>query len=805
MKLNLKFVWLITCLLASRFALLSQCAIQGKLSDTLQAPVPYNAIGLLNDSDSSIVKGAMTDADGNYCFESLQKGVYRLKISAIGYQTFFSGKIEYDSIHPILNPLIQLRTGAINLNEVSVAAQKKTVEFKNGNITVNVEGTALAMGNTVYDLLLRLPGVIVNDGDISIQGKQGVRVMIDGKIQNLSGQQLINVLKGMSASQIEKIEILKKPPVKYDAAGAAGMINIKTNKLKLVGFSGSLFANYSQGFYGTPAGGFSLNYKARKVNFFSGFNVIKEQMHRVTDYKNYITYNGIETTVHQSFQEKEHNQAEGANLGMDWFIDKKNSIGIKLHANFGMDNVDRQATTYMSDNSLGYNALQYNSKKPNPWIYPESNFNAEHLFDTTGTALRLSIDYNPYWDIYAANFDNHFLDRDQNEVTTPLVFRTSNTLLFTYAAANLDFEKTFKKDIKLETGLKHGFMEILSDYNLQYQDYTTGHYSTDTAFTNVFDYQQNISAGYINISKEFDKLSFQLGVRGENMLIDARSKASGLTFHRQYFNLFPLLTLDYEAAKDHNFSLSYNRRIDRPDYNAFNPFRQFRSLLTTQKGNPYLQPQYVHVIDVTYSYDSWFNHTLSYARTAMPMIDYNIQNDSSKTTITTGTNLKWANYYGYTLFIQKDVFKWWSINLNATVFHIKAYGFVNDLPYTSITTAFNPGLYSRVTLPKNFSIELNSFYLTPFLQGVTYYGARNLVNITFKKSFMQDKLSVALAFNDIFNGLKMQTSFDYQNQRSFGVQTFDSRRINLSINYNFGKLKVEQREIKDKDPLKTGK
>jgi hypothetical protein len=805
MKLTIKFVWFTMCLLVFRLPAQSQCAIKGRLSDTLRSSLSFNAIGLLNCTDSTIVKGIITDADGNYCFENIKKGSYLLKITAIGFQTCYSDKIDYDSVQPISYPLIQLRADGLNLNEVSIAAQKKTVEFKNGNIIVNVEGTALAMGNSVYDLLLRLPGVIVNDGDISIQGKQGVRIMIDGKIQNLSGSQLLNVLKGMSAAQIEKIEVLKKPPVKYDAAGAGGIINIKTNKLKLVGFSGDVFANYSQGFYGTPSGGFSLNYKGRKVNFFSGFTVIKEQFHRETDYKNFITYNGNKTTVHQLFKEKEYNQAEGANLGMDWFIDRKNAIGVKMHANFGMDNVDRTATTLLSDQSLGYKTLQYNSKKPNPWIYPEFNLNAEHLFDTTGTALRLSVDYNPYWDIYAAQFDNHFLDTAQNEVADPVVFRTSNTLLFTYAAGNLDFEKAFQKGMKLETGIKHGFMEILSDYNLQYQDYVSGYYSSDTAYTDVFDYQQNISAGYINLSKDFKKISLQIGMRGENTVVNAKSKKSGSTFQRQYFNLFPLFSVDYEAGKNHTFSISYNRRIERPDYNSFNPFRQFRSLLTTQTGNPYLQPQYIHAVDLTYSYKSWYNHTLSYARTALPMLDYNIQNDSSKTTITTGANLKWANYYGYTLFIQKDIFKWWSINLNATIFHIKAYGIVNDLPYTSLTTAFNPGLYSRVSLPRNFSMELNSFYLTPFLEGVTHYGARNLVNITIKKSFVKKKISLALSFNDIFNGLKMQTSFDYQNQRSFGVQTFDSRRINLSINYNFGKLKVQQREIKDKDPVKTGK
>ncbi|MBI3518861.1 MAG: TonB-dependent receptor [Bacteroidetes bacterium] len=793
-------------LLASRVALRGQCAIQGKLSDTLHVPVSFNPIGLLNYSDSSIVKGVMTDADGNYCIDAIKKGSYCLKISALGFTTYYSDKIDYDSTHSISLATILLQKGGINLNEVSVAAQKKAVEFKNGNIIVNVEGTALSMGNTAYDLLSRLPGVSVSDGNISIQGKSGVKILIDGKLQQLSGAQLINVLKSMNASQIEKIEVLKKPPVKYDAAGTGGMINIKTKKIKLVGFSGNVFADYSQGFYGNPTGGFSLNYKGRKMNFFSGFSANRAWYQHQSDFKNYITYDSTETVLHQDFISKESGNFETYNLGADWFINKSNSIGIKMNGAFGFGNEERTATTSISDNSLGYSALQYNSKKPNPWIYPEFNINAEHFFDTTGTALRFSTDYNPYWDIYNAGFDNHFLDNQNNDIVNPTVFTTSNTLYFTNTSALLDFEKEFKKEFKLETGIKHSYQEMLSDYNLQNQNYVTGEYSIDPNFTNVYDYKQNISAGYINLSKSYKKLSFQMGVRGENTIINTISKSNGSGFNRQYFNLFPLVSLDYKKSDNHAFSISYNKRVNRPDYNSFNPFRIFRSVLSSDQGNPYLKPEYSHDISFTYSYKTWMNHSINFSRIYNTFMNYSTQNDSSKTTLNTQANLKWADVYSYSLFIQKDLFKWWSVNLNATVFHINANGMINNQLYTISTVAFMPDLFSRITLSKGYSIEINAFYLSPFLEGVYYTKSRSNVSVAFKKTFLEDKLSIALAFKDIFLGQIRNTTTNYQNQHSIGRQTFDTRRVNISVNYNFGKLKVQQRQIKDTEPkAKSGK
>ncbi|MBP8033733.1 MAG: TonB-dependent receptor [Bacteroidia bacterium] len=784
----------------------SQCAISGQLSDSLKAPIVFNAIGLLNANDSSIVKGVMTDDKGAYCFENIKKGTYQLKVSAIGFDTYYSNTLEYDSVTPITLPNITLKARSINLNEVSVAAQKKTIEYKNGNVIVNIEGTALAMGNTAYDLLSRLPGVTVSDGNISIQGKAGVKILIDGKLQQVSGQQLMNILKSMNSSQIDKMEVLKKPPVKYDAAGTGGMINIKTNKLKIVGFSGSVFGSYSQGFLGSGSGGFNLNYKGKKFNFFSGVTANKDARHFVNKATNTINYNGIETTVDQETVTKSHGHYETYNIGTDWFINKSNSIGIKINGAFGLGLDDHTTNTNISDNSLGYQNTILYANKPNPWIYPEFNLNTEHLFDTVGTALHFSADYKPYWDIYDANFNNQFIDATSSVSSTSSIYKTSNTLLFNTLSGLLDFEKELKHEFKIETGIKHSYQGMNSDYYLKNQDAITGQYLTNNLYSDVYDYTQHISAGYFNINKQHKKMSFQLGVRGENTYINTLSKSNHSGFNRQYFNLFPLASIDFKKSDNHNFSIAYNKRVNRPDYNLFNPFVVFNSALSSFQGNPNLKPEYSHDINFTYSYKTWMNHSFSYLRNLNNFLDYSSQSDTTKFNISSIINLKWAEIFNYNVFIQKDFTKWWTFNFNGSVFYINAKGVVNDKSYTINTVAFNPSIYSRFTLPKGFSIELNAWYLNPFLEGTYYTKSRSSVNMGIKKTWFDEKLSVSLAFNDIFFGEKRNTTSDYQNQHSVGYQSFDSRRVNLSLNYNFGKLKVEQRQAKDIDPpSKSGK
>ncbi|HTL81937.1 MAG TPA: TonB-dependent receptor, partial [Bacteroidia bacterium] len=201
--------------------------MSGRIVDSLQSPVPYAIVALLHSGDSAVVQGKITDGDGRYTFSDVQSGRYVLKVSATGYSDNYSAELNKDSMQDLTVP--DLTPGkTLQLSAVTISTITPTVQFTNGNITVNVENSPIARGNSVYDLLSKLPGVGIENNSITIQGKAGVILMIDGRVQQVSDEQLMTVLKGMSAATIQKIEILKNPPLKYDAAGTSGMINIVT-------------------------------------------------------------------------------------------------------------------------------------------------------------------------------------------------------------------------------------------------------------------------------------------------------------------------------------------------------------------------------------------------------------------------------------------------------------------------------------------------------------------------------------------------------------------------------------------------
>ncbi|MFI5140890.1 MAG: outer membrane beta-barrel protein [Bacteroidia bacterium] len=697
-------------------------------------------------------------------------------------------------------PPIVLKASSVNLNEVAVTAMKKPMEFKNGNITVNIEGSPMAIGNSVYDLLMRLPGVIVTNGEISIQGKSGVRVLIDDRVQQLSGDQLMAVLKSMSASNILKIEILKNPPVKYDAAGNAGIINIVTKKITMTGFSGSAnFAN-QQGFYDQQTGGITLNYKAKKLTFFSGINVFNQGQRNVNTKERAITYNGVTT----SFNELStiHYSGASANIfaGLDWYVDSMNTIGIRVEDIPGNTQNLRIGRDYISDNYLGYNQLSFKATVPNPWNYVYTNVNAEHLFDTLGTKLKFNGDfYSPYNDVYPGTFQNNYYT-DGMASMPPTDFKNSNTIHLNTFISRLDFEKKIFKTISLEAGAKGSFNSMNSIYQLQNLNNATGTYVTDTNYSNNFTYKDRILAAYINLQKQVKKFALQAGLRAENTNIQTLSVTSGIAYKRQYSNLFPTASVSYNKNDKHNFQVSFSQRIDRPDYNTFNPYRQFNgNLLSYNIGNPFLYPALTSNYEISHNYKGFVGASFSYSRTTNIMMGYAVQNDSSKVAVGKVGNLHLFETYALSAFFQKDLVKWWTLSLSVTGYYFKYTGSLNNVDYTRSAPSGYGNISNTINLPKGFKTEISGVYIAPWLDGAGKIKSRWAANFSIKKSFLKDKLNVSLGVNDIFFTLGIRNTVYIPGQTYKVNVTFDSRRFVAGLTYNFGKVKIQQRDIKSND------
>lgn len=778
-------------------AMFGQSQISGKVIDSVGAPLPYSPIALLNVKDSSVHKGIITDDAGKYVFEKIQAGNYFLKVIATGFKIKYSEFFKVDSASAVQIPDIQV-SSAVNLNEVAVTVMKKTIEFKNGNITVNVEDSPLAVGNTLYDLLSKLPGVTVVDDVISINGKSGIRILLDDRIQQYSGQQLMNVLKSINASSIQKIEILKNPPVKYDASGA-GFISVKTKKVKLTGFSGSTNFNYTQGVYANKQGGLSLNYKGKDFTVFSGvYPAIDEYQYKSIFDKN-VTYNGITTNFHQITSERNTNKYASFNIGSDWFVNKRHTIGIKIEGMQGTATPVRQGINYLSDDSQGYDHLIFNSVRPNSWNYINYNLNTEHKFDTVGTTLRFSFDYSPNTDLNKGDFENVFINKGSANALPPRIFKSDNNLKFILYTAKLDFEKQLNKLIKLEAGIKANDQNMLTDFNFQNRDMVTGTYSIDSVYTNVFSYKEQVTAGYLNFQSQFKKFSFQAGVRGENTKIRAESLTNSVKYNRDYFNLFPMLSVSFDPTEKNSFQLSYNKRIERPSYTTFNPYKYFVNLLVSFQGNPYMQPQYIEAVEFTHGYKRWLYSTLAVSKINNSFYGYPVQNDSTKETSNRTANLHTAMVYTYGVFIQKEIKKWWMFTFNLSANYVDFWGQIEGRDYSGSGAQYYAFLNNQFSLPKNFKVELNGQYIMPGNVVIYNNAPRWGLNLSIRKAFLDNKLNLTVGMNDIFFTMVTKNTANYLNMNSSVFNSTDTQRFKINLSYNFGKIKVQQRRTKSNE------
>lgn len=755
----------------------------------------------MNATDSNFVSGTLTNEQGFFNIEHVKNGNYLLKVVGTGYENIFYPLVIES--HDLVLPDLKIMKSGISLDEINISAIRKQVDFKNGNVTVQIEGSPLATGNSVFDLLLKLPGVTVDENNaIAIQGKTGVRFAMDDRIQQMSGPQLINFLKSMNASGVEKIEILKNPSVKFDAAGTAGIINIKTKKASVKGISGGINYTYSQGHFDWQSGDASFNYRNDKIVLTSNFIVdVRNTYHDHRFYRKFVT-DTFTTIMDQKMMNAGGGDYYGGRLGLDWYVNSKNTIGIKVNADGGRGFERDIGLNSINTNDMGFSRLRFNSYIDNPWNYVNYNLNFEHKIDTLGSSILFSTDYSPNYDLYKGEYQNWFLNMHDSQVVAPFYYVNKNELRNNILSSKLDFVKKLKHDVTLETGVKATVAEMKSNYSMSNLDNSTGLYTIDSMYSNAFIYNEQVLAAYTNISKEWESCSFQAGLRAENTHVEAKNYDNSFHYKRDYFNLFPVINFSYFKNENHNWQINYNRRIDRPNYNSFNPFLNRISVFQSSKGNPNLLPEYSNSIELSHTYKSVLSNSFSYVFIDNFLLDMTLQNDTSKEITAYIDNLSKAQKIAYSLYFNKEIKKWWALTLNGAASYLMCEGNLLGGPYTSNGYFYMASLTNEFLI-KSTKVEVNARYIGPRFNGIWKNGPRWGVFLAVKKSFYKDRLNVTMAFDDLFFTMIGSNSIKVQNQDWQITATNDSRRLRISLNYNFGKIKVNEREISSNEEEKN--
>jgi outer membrane receptor protein involved in Fe transport len=414
--------------------------------------------------------------------------------------------------------------------------------------------------------------------------------------------------------------------------------------------------------------------------------------------------------------------------------------------------------------------------------------------------------YNPYTDVYATDYHYRFTDHQLNDLRPPAESRAQNNLDLNIYSGKIDFEKKLTTSLSLETGVKQANQDIYSNYIFENLDPLSGTYQSDPRFSNHFLYHEEISAAYVSLDKSLKKYSVQAGLRAENTIVRTRSELAEFAYRRDYFKLFPNLSVNYHPNDQNSYSLSYQRRIWRPDYNSFNPYYTFNNLFSISRGNPYLMPEFDHNIELMHVYKSKITNSFYYFRAQTPIRGQTVLDDSSKVTFFQMGNLKSSNEARYALFVTSDPTKWWNLSLNLGVFYYDFKGTIDGRDLNTSAFSYFVSGNNTFLLPRNFKFEVGGYFVGPWLYGGFYkIRPRGALNLGIKKKMFREKLNVTLSIQDIFFTASNHNFVNFQNQNMEIFETYDSRRVAINVSYSFGKIKIDRRNVEGDEKGRMGK
>ncbi|MGZ3865175.1 MAG: outer membrane beta-barrel protein [Bacteroidia bacterium] len=781
--------------------------MKGTVTDSTKAPVAYCAIALLNAKDSSLVKGNISDSTGQFVFENIKLGSYFVKFSSVGYNAASTQVFILDSASGIDLPPQVLSTSGVNLKEVSVAAYKPAIEFKKGTVVMNVENDLLARGNTVLELLKRVPGVIIDaQNNITINGIGGAKFLIDDRLQQMPGPQVIDMLSSMSADAISKIELIKNPPARYDAAGTGGLINIVTKKAKVKGFNGVANFGISQGKRLRFGPFVSLNYKSNKLSIFSNFSFGHWDGINVNELDRTLTTNGNTEAITSYGATQSFQKVLSGNGGIEYDITKKTMVGFYFNGNFNNDYYLGKTETFVTnDTTFNYNKLVYTTNDKYNISSPSYNLSLLQKIDSTGGELKFNVGYNNLLEKNTKLNENHFYDLNNVEVAQASIYNNYADRNYKVFTQKMDLNKAFKNKLSLEAGWKSSFVDNYNLNELHFSNHSTGSFVGDTIFYNSYHYKERILAGYTTIARSWDKFGFSVGLRAEETDIHANDLKTSYHFDRNYFNVFPSGSIDITLNKKNTITTAYSYRIDRPHYGMLNPIRVFNEQLNYGSGNPTLRPQYTDNITIDHNYNQFITQSVGLNRTKDFTYWYSYTPNGSKVNVDTIFNFPWRYNYYYSLSAQKRI-KWYSFQAYAVIMYRTFSGQIYGTNVNSETWNYYANCNQEFYLPKDFKIQLWAGYGSGFKDGPQYYFPRSAVHLSIHKAFLDKKLNVMVGIFDIFYKDYQPYSSTLTNQYFYWTDKFDTRRVRLTMNYRFGKMRIEQRVRNEEDSrLKSGK
>lgn len=767
--------------------------ITGRVTDATHQPVPFANVLLLSTADSSLVKGGVAGDDGRFTLNALSGGSYFLKVMMVGY-------LDLDAEIFVLEGTsrdrdfgeIVLHEDVVMMDEVQVVAKKALFEQKVDRMVVNVASSITMSGTNALEVLERSPGVLVNrqSNTISVSGKSGVVVMINGRINYMPAEAVTQLLEGMSADNIERLEIMTTPPAGLDAEGNAGYINIVLKKNIGDGFNGGYAFGLGYGKGGTGNANLNFNYRKGKSNLYGDYGYFHESQEQTFYFYRRILLNGeqLETeTVSDRFPNR-NNQT--ARLGLDYQVNDKLIVGGLLSGFNTKWNMDATNVAKLSSDSVLDTVITIDNHELNQWKNIGGNINLQYSF-AANKSLSMDVDYLSYLDNNPTDYNNHYEDGEGNFLFENYTRSTKMTPI-AIKVGKIDYITPIGAKLKLETGIKGTVSNFTNEVGVDYSN--DGEvWVTDPELTAKYELDESIAAAYASLEAPIDeKTNIKAGLRYEYTDSNLGSEEEQDIVDRQFGSLFPTFYISRKLNESSTLNFVYGKRITRPTFNDMAPFVIFLDPYTFFSGNPAVQPAISNNFELGYTYKS-----------ALVSLKYGIEDSTIanyQSEIIEGTNkqllysenLKQTKTLSLTVSFPLTPVSWWNmyVNVSGVVQEAQKYDEIGLQKYT----AGNISAYTSqtFTLPKAFTLEVTGMYVSGGLFGIFALKPFGSVNVGLQKKLGDNGGALRLVADNIFNTMNYRDELNLEQQQQYyeAELQFSQPTIKLTYTRNFGNQKV---------------
>lgn len=783
----------------SATAVNAQQQVSGIIVDQHNEPFSFVTVLLLKQADSVFVSGSATDQEGRFVISNIAAGNYLLKASFIGFQDLYQPvELNADSNMGVLT-LIENQE---ELDEISLSVQRPTIKREIDRLIFNVENTSLSNGSS-WDILKRTPGVIVQQNNITVKN-QAATVYINDRRVNLSASEVQSLLESFSGTNIKSIEVITNPSAKYDAESGL-IINIVTSKNITPGYKGNVSGAFEQAIFPKYRAGTGHYFKNDWLNLSVdySFNKRKEHKNDLGEITFFEPDNSINSFWETDFQRITRSETHNINTALDFTLSDKTTINLStlilIEPNTTYSNTE-VANIYNPQrqlDSLFTTASGLELKKHNIAV----DLSLQHKLNESGTNLSARAHYT--------NYDN---TRDQYVNTNyflPNGDFLRNNSFFTDAFqetaimfGQMDFE-TNLLNLKFETGIKASHIDSKSGIVFFNTDNSA---TQNQMLSDLFNYEEMILAGYVNFSKDWEKWKLRFGLRGEQTEAEGNSISLSQTRDYSYFDLLPNLSLNFIPNQDHSITFSYKRSIERPRYDLLNPFSYFINENNFTTGNPDLQASTSERYSINYLVEGRYSFEVYYRTSDNPIEVLSFQNNQNRFLRSVSANMLDQSGYGFEFLHGTSIKSWWYYQMYLSLFHEENTFLAlesNNQQVTVQADGFFTQIYNGFTITKDRSLsaDLTLTYLTGLPYGTYLMDPFTTVSIGARKSLWNNRASLSLTVNDIFDTTNRKLQADFLNQRNSYFAIQETQYFQVGFTYNFGNFKLQDnnRQIRNEE------